>query len=412
MTKSLLISALPGEYRAALADAGELVDFRLARIVGASHAGEIFLGRVVALRPALRAALIDIGLDRPAYLSADDIVPRGALASLQEGAAITVQVKRDARADKGAAVTMRVTFRDATSRSAIEEASRNAKPPCCLDSVPPLEALLADLIAQEPDTILIDDMAAYAELRLWLGRFHPALAPRLQSYRGDEPIFSAYGVADAIEELFGRQVSLPGGAKLVIETLAAATLIDVDSGSLSDERKTGEEAFLVVDLAAASECVRQIRLRGLAGALVVDFIPLRRTAARVLVLEALRSALSVGAPDVQLLGWTKLGHMEMTRPRRRAPLHDIVFERNPQGGWVKTGMTVALEALAAAARQAAISPSSAPVLHLHPAIVAILDGEAAPARHALEARLGQALSIVPEPGRSSDSFTLGGVRPI
>lgn len=469
MTRRLLIAATPGELRAAVVEEGELVDFRLVRAVGGSHVGEIYLGRVIRLLPALRAALVEIGLDRPAFLSADDTTSRHGLAGLHEGAAVLVQVKRDARADKAAAVTLRVrlsgrllewtptrpgvaadelesTVRgkltavvthllqanegvrlltaaaDASQEmlatavaaqrgrwAAISEQRDRAEAPYCLDSVPPLQTLLRTLADDTLDEVIVDDPAISAEVRGWLIRECPSLVTRLVSHRGGTSLFETAGVAEPIAALFDFRVPFAGGGAIAIEPTSAATLIDVDSGSLEEERNVGDDAMLEVNARAATEIARQIRLRGLAGAIVVDFIMLRRREHRDRLLVHFGAALAAAAADTQLLGWTRLGNVELTRPRRRAPLHEIVFERTAQGGYVKSLLTVALDALAAVARQASAAPGRALGLRLHPAVAAVLDGEALSARHVLETRLGQSLTVTSESSRGRDTFDIESV---
>ncbi len=467
MTREILIAASPGELRAALVEDGDLIDFRLARTVGESQVGAIILGRVVRLLPALRAALIEIGLDRPAYLSADDAVPRGDLGSLTEGAEALVQVKRDARADKAAAVSMRLRLagrflewtplRPGVAVDAVEAKARKrletelagalqagegirllpgaahetpealtgeiaalrarwatisarrseATPPNCLDRASPLAVLLRELADETVARLIFDDAAVLAEARALLARERPELDVSLTHHREAPALFEAYGIADRVTALGELRVMLPGGGALSIEPTAAAILIDVDSGSLAEERSTGEEALLAVNIEAAVEIARQIRWRGLAGAIVVDFITLRRSAAKARLLAAFDGVLAAGAVDAQLLGWTRLGHMELIRPRRHAPLHEVLFERGPQGGLVKTALTVALEALAAAERAIAEAPAATPVLHLHPEVAAALQGVAAPARERLEARSGRSLRILADPARARDGFDIG-----
>ena len=467
MTRALLISASPGELRAALVDAGALIDFRLARTVGESLLGTIHLGRVVRLLPALKAALVEIGLDRPAYLSAEDATTRGDLGGLAEGAAVLVQVKRDARADKAAAVSMRLRLagrllewtptRTGIAVDAVEVRARkrledilasalasgegirllppathaskaalggeiavlrarwaaiaarraDALPPCCLEQVPPLSALLAELVDATVTRIVIDDAAVLAEARAWLKRDRPELTIPVDQHRETTTLFEAEGVAESISALSDLTVTLPGGGMIAIEPTSAATFVDVDSGALAEERRSGEEALLAVNVEAAGEIARQIRWRGLAGAIVVDFISLRRSAAREQLLSAFRTALEAGALEAQLLGWTKLGHVELIRPRRRAPLHEILFERGSQGGLVKTALTVALEALAAAERRIAAAPAAALVLRVHPEVAAALQGAAALAREGMQARAGRSLAILAEPARARDGFDIG-----
>jgi Rne/Rng family ribonuclease len=462
----LLIAASSGELRGAVVDGEALVDFRLVRTVGRSAVGDVFLGRVVRLQPALRAALVDIGHERPAYLSADDAPPRQGLAGLTEGASVLVQVKRDARADKAAAVTLRVRlpgkFLDWTpmhpgvlaeeverklrhslaarvtgllkpdegvalhaaaegisaemlgaaltamrARWATIEARRvESEPPANLAALPPLARLLEAMVEETTDGIAVDDPRVFADVRGWVARERPALVERLALHRGPPGLLEAAGVEEAVAALLELRLDLPGGGSITIEPTAAATLIDVDSGSLEGEVKRGDEALLAVNLEAALTVARQIRLRGLAGALVVDFVALHRREDRERLLDAFRAALGAHVPEAQLLGWTRLGHVELTRRRRETPLHEIVFERTPEGGYARTALTIALAALTAIERRVAAEPGHSPAVRVHPAVAAVLAGEAAPARHELETRLGRALTVAAEPGRPRDSFDI------
>jgi len=464
--RRLVIAVSPGELRGAIADGSSLVDFRLVRTVGRSAIGDVFLGRVVRLLPALRAALVDIGQERPAFLSADDAAPRHGLAELTEGASVVAQVKRDARADKAAAVTLRPRlqgrlldwtparpgvvaeevgreFRERVAAriadllrpgegvrllaraadaapeasaaavgamrarwAAIEERRARAVPPACLEALPPLAGMLEALVDDALDEVLVDDPMVLAETRTWLAREHPPIAVRVSLHRGPGGVFEAAGVAESVAGLLELRVGLPGGGRLTLEPTAAATLIDVDSGTLAGERTGGEDALLAMNLSAAAALARQIRLRGLAGALVVDFIALRQRAHRERLLDAFRAALEAEVSDAQLLGWTRLGHVELTRPRRRAPLHEIVFERTAHGCYAKTALTVALEALAMVERRVAAEPAAAPELRLHPAVAAILAAEAAPAVQALESRIGRKIPVLAEPGRARDTVDI------
>jgi len=104
---TLLLSCSPGEVWAALVQDGALAGLRVLRAATAARSGEVLLGRIVALKPELPAALVEIGFERPAFLSAED-APKGALAGLTEGEAVLVQVLKAARADKGAGVSLRL----------------------------------------------------------------------------------------------------------------------------------------------------------------------------------------------------------------------------------------------------------------------------------------------------------------
>jgi ribonuclease G len=461
VSRDLLIAVSPGELWAALVEEGQLAALRVLRPGAGGQVGEIHLGRVVGVRPELPAALVDIGLERPGFLSAEDALPRGSLAELDKGRAIIVQIAKDARADKATGLSMRPRLagrlldllphragitaakgvaaaeRDrlaaalATSAAAdggfvLQAAAAGAAPaevvaeaealrarwraivarsaarraPALLeDAEPAVAMLLAELAAAPLDAIVIDDRAAFAEARQWLARDRPALAGQLALHRETSPLFEHYGIAEDVAAALAPRIALPDGVAVTIEHSAAATLIDVDSGSTA-------AAGLAANLRAAREVARQIRLRNLAGPIVVDFIGMRDKGQRERVRVLLAELLALDG-DSDVLGWTRLGHLELVRKRRHAPLAELLFERVPGGGLRKTAATVALEALRAVARDAAASPGRAPALRVAPEVAAALDGAARAGRQALETRLGRPLAVTAEPGRLRDAFDIG-----
>ncbi|HUJ98568.1 MAG TPA: ribonuclease E/G, partial [Stellaceae bacterium] len=267
----------------------------------------------------------------------------------------------------------------------------------------PVVLALAEFVAARPEEIVIDDRAALGEARRWLALRAPALAERVTLYREAMPLFEERGVAGAVEAVLAPRVALALGGALTIEETAAATMIDVDLGSSTGRRGAAERAALTTNLAAAEEVARQIRLRNLAGPIVIDFIGMRRREQRERVRAALAAAL---AGDAEVLGWTRLGHLELVRKRRAAPLASLLYERAPGGGLVKTALTVALEALRALAREAARTPPRVAVLRLHPEVAAALDGPARAARQELEQRLGRPIEVRGEPGRAREAFDI------
>lgn len=455
----LFVAATPGELWGALWRDDEVVELRLLRTGGRGRVGDIHLGRIVGLRPELPAALVDIGLDRAAFLSGQDMPPQTRVAGLTEGQAVIAQITKEARADKAAGVTLRVrlagrlldlaplrdgmdaarglaagererlatalreceglgsglVIRSSAAGAAVADlvaeaaalrarwqsilaASRRAQPPSRLEvPEPAIGTLIAEFLDLGLDRIVVDDRAAFAEARGWLTRRHKDLVDRLTLHHGPGALFDESGVSAAIETALAPRVALAGGGALTIESSAAATMIDVDSGS--------DSALLSVNLAAASAAARQIRLRNLAGPIVIDFIATKRPGERDRVLAALTSALAADPAAPQLLGWTRLGHVEIMRKRRHPPLGEILFEHAPGGGLIKTALTVALDSLQAAAREADAAAGQALTLFVHPTVAAALtDGDAAPARRDLEARLGRPLSVVAEPARRRDTF--------
>lgn len=396
MSRTLFIAVSPGEIWAALAEEDALAALRLMRSAAASRVGAVFLGRIVALQPELPAALVDIGLDRPGFLDARDADKKRGIAGLTEGQALIVEVSKDARADK--ATGLRVLRASGERRAAIEAAARAAKPPARLETPPSaLAALLQSFVKPMPDRIVIDDRVAFAEARNFLAQ-KPDLAARLALYAEAAPLFEHAGLAGAIDEVLSPRVALPGGGALHIEATHAATIIDVDSG---------KETALAANLAAARALARQIVLRNLAGPIVVDFVGMKQRGAREQVLATLKKALAADAEKPEILGWTRLGHLELVRRRRHAPVSDLLFERIADGALRKTALTIALEALRAVAREDRARAGGALTLVAHPDIVAVLsEGEGLAARQELAARLGRPLLLEAQPLRVRETFDL------
>ena len=126
MSSELLLSSSPGELWAALVRDGALEGLRVLRAGRSGRVGEVLLGRIVALKPELPAALVDIGLDRPGFLSAEDAQPGAGLAGLQEGQAVVVQVTKEARGDKATGLTLRLRL---AGRLLALTPGRPARPP-------------------------------------------------------------------------------------------------------------------------------------------------------------------------------------------------------------------------------------------------------------------------------------------
>ena len=403
MSRALFIACSPGEIWAAFAEDEALEELRLVRTGAPSRVGEVILGRIVALRPELPAALVDIGAERPGFLDAKDCDRRHGLAGLTEGQAILVEIIKDARDDKAAGLRR---FRGTGERAqALEEAARKAKPPFRLESAaPPIVKLLQSFLKPAPDRIAIDERNAFAAARRFLTEHHPALAERLEYYGDAAPLFEQAGLATAIDAVFQPRLALSEGGAITIEATKAATMIDVDGG---------RAAARAANLAAADAIARQIRLRNLAGPIVIDFIGMKRHADRDQVLARLKAALAADREQPELLGWTKLGHVELVRRRRAAPLTDLLYERMESGGWRKTTLTIALEALRQAQRASRAEPGRAFALAAHPDIVAALrQGEGAAARQELERQLGRALTLKARENLPREGFDLAPAAPI
>ena len=393
MSRILACQVSPGEVWAALEEEGELVGLRVAREGDADVVGGAFLGRIVALRPELPAALVDIGLDRPGFLDARDVDRKRGLEGLTEGQALIVDVTKAARADK--AVGLRVLRANDTRREAFEAMARDATPPARLDQPEPAILRAAKpLLNGEVERILIDERGALMALR----RAYPDLAEQLVFHGEGTPLFETLGIAEQVDAVLQPCVPLPGGGAIFIEASRAATMIDVDGGA---------RGALAANRAAAAAIARQIALRNLAGPIVIDFVGMKSREDRDKVTAALKAAFAANNEKLELLGWTKLGHFELIRPRREPPLAELLFEQADNGTTHKTPLTLALEALRSVAREAVARPGKGFALVAHPDIAGALDqGAGRAARHWLEARLGRTLTVTADPQRARDAIDI------
>jgi len=411
----LLINAAPGEIRAAWVEDGEVRDYRIEREARPSRVGDIHLGRVVQLLPALPAARVDIGGTSPAFLSQEDAIDlappekrrQGIETYLHEGQSILVRIKRDAQDGKAIGLTARFEHTEP-----LLLAARQATAPALIaGGLSALERLLQD--AGEIGEIRIDDAAALAQARAFFARNPQAQNPQtpspaltLHPRSGD--IFEDHGVAPELDHVTAREVPIEGGGRLLFDRCAAMSVIDVDSGT-EPGRGTASKAALHLNLRAAAAIARQIRLRNLAGAIAIDFVSMRGHQDRAAVLKAFGEALASDPIPVRLLGWTRLGHVELTRRRDRPALDDILHERGPDGFQRERAMTIALACLRAAARAADTEspPGNGPVvIRAAPEIVHTLTGEAASYLDALATRLQRRLLPTPDPARSRGSFAV------
>lgn len=386
MRRELLISAGPSEWRAALVENGAPVELRVERGDGVEFAS-IHLGRVVRLLPALGAALVDIGGPRPAFLPQSEIVPRGR--RLAEGERVLVQVRREPQGGKPPRLTTAIASTDDIAARAVR-----LDPPARLAPAATFAAALAGVLPA-PDRVVVDEPAAIPEIRAAFPQAAAAAMPESEWPLSLDALF---------DEALAPTVSLAGAGAIHIEPTRAGVMIDVDSGT--PESGSPQRTALAADLAAAAAIARQVRLRNLSGAIVVDFVGLDDHRARERVRAALGRALAADPLDPQILGWTRLGHLELVRRRRTRPLADALLEPAAGGAFVKTAATLAYEALRALRREALAQPGRGWRLVVAPEIAAAFSGEAAAAVRALEQRLGRPIAIAAEAGLARERFQI------
>lgn len=204
---------------------------------------------------------------------------------------------------------------------------------------------IRDIYTAEIDSIWIDEPEAFERAREFLKVVLPRHANRVKLYEGKEPIFHKYHIEEEIARIQKRHVPLEGGGSLVIDQTEALVAIDVNSGNFRADNDAEETAYQV-NLRAAAEICRQIRLRDLGGVIVNDFIDMREERHRRGVERALRDAIKRDRARTKVLRISPFGLIEMTRQRIRPSLRRSVYEDCPcctGTGLVKTAESVAIE---------------------------------------------------------------------
>ena len=206
---------------------------------------------------------------------------------------------------------------------------------------------IRDMFTEDVGRILIDEPAAYERAREFLDLVMPKYVERLQLYEGKEPLFHRYGLEDEIGKMYQRKVPLKGGGSIVIDQTEALVAIDVNSGSFRTEKSAEENAYQM-NLIAAKEIARQLRLRDLGGVIVNDFIDMRKEKYRRGVEKALHEAMKRDRARTKILRTSPFGLVEMTRQRIRPSLRKSIFRDCPTctgTGMVKTAESMAIEVM-------------------------------------------------------------------
>jgi ribonuclease E len=208
---------------------------------------------------------------------------------------------------------------------------------------------IRDIFSNDVDTIYIDEESAHERAKEFLQMVMPRYVDRLRFYEGREPLFHKYGVDDEISRIHRRAVPLPSGGSIVIDQTEALVAIDVNSGNFRTDDSAEETAYQV-NLTAAKEIARQLRLRDLGGVIVNDFIDMRHERHRRSVERALRDAVRRDRARTKILRISPFGLIEMTRQRIRPSLKRSVYKECPgcEGtGLVKTAESMAIEVIRA-----------------------------------------------------------------
>lgn len=183
-----------------------------------------------------------------------------------------------------------------------------------LSEIDRTSSILRDVLNESFNKIVVDDKAMYKNIKNYMANIAPDQVSIVQGHRSRKPIFDAYGVNRQIKASFGKTATMPSGAYLVIESTEAMHVIDVNSGPKM-QRRDQEASALAVNLEAAKEIARQLRLRDIGGLIIIDFIDMRQQQNKQKLVTAMRQYMKKDRAQHTILQLSKFGLMQITRQR-------------------------------------------------------------------------------------------------
>ncbi|HDR4483038.1 TPA: Rne/Rng family ribonuclease [Bacillus cereus] len=374
--KTLYVNYAGSEKRVAIEEKKKIVEFLWKRNEEQEIVGHIYVGRIVRTIAGMNAAFVNIGLEKHAYLSYDDVPPSY---RIHEGQAILVQVVKEAIDTKGPKLTANIEFtgkyvvympfdemravsrkiknnkrrqqlleievegtggyifRSASEKGEIEEIQAEmqglqqlyeelkrkedqGKAPLLLHR----PATFLDRVFQENpietiEKVVVDTRSIVKELEDKVGK------EKVSFYNEKSSMFNHFGIEREIEKALQKIVWLPNGAYLIVEQMETMTVIDVNTGKFTGKQNL-QDTVLRTNEMAAEEIARQLRLRDIGGMILIDFINMKKREDKEKVRECLIAAMKDDRTYTRVLGFTELGILEMTRKRKKHSLRDVLLE--------------------------------------------------------------------------------------
>jgi ribonuclease G len=189
--------------------------------------------------------------------------------------------------------------------------------------------ILRDLLNESFNSIIVNDAGTYEELKNYIKSIAPDKVDIIKQYKAKEPIFEHFGIDKQIRNAFGKKVFIKNGAYLIVEHTEAMHVIDVNSGHRSNKDNNQEENAMEVNMDAATEIARQLRLRDMGGIIVIDFIDLHNLTNRRMLFEKLRDEMQTDNSKHTILPPNKFGVVQITRQRIRPETNVKTLEQCP-----------------------------------------------------------------------------------
>ncbi|MDX1466961.1 MAG: ribonuclease E, partial [Halomonas sp.] len=393
MKRMLINATQPEELRVALVDGQRLYDLDIESGAREQKKANIYRGKITRVEPSLEAAFVDFGADRHGFLPLKEVSrdyflkePSGRPSIkevLKEGQEVIVQVDKEERGNKGAALTTfislagrflvlmpnnpraggisrriegeeRSQLKEAMGQltvpdkmglivrtagigrspeelqwdldylvqvweSITEEAGKRAAPFLIYRESNVIIRAMRDYLRQDIGEVLIDSEAIHQEALAFIRQVMPSYQQKIKLYVDEVPLFSRFQIESQIETAYEREVKLPSGGSIVIDHTEALVSIDINSARATRGSDI-EETALQTNLEAADEIARQLRLRDIGGLVVIDFIDMSPARNQREVENRTRDALKLDRARVQIGRISRFGLMEMSRQRLRPSL--------------------------------------------------------------------------------------------
>lgn len=393
MKRMLINATQPEELRVALVDGQRLYDLDIESGAREQKKANIYKGKITRVEPSLEAAFVDFGSDRHGFLPLKEISreyfskqPEGRVnikEVLREGQEVIVQVDKEERGNKGAALTTFISLAgrylvlmpnnpraggisrriEGEERNDLREAINSLNVPADMGMIVRTAGLgrsaeelqwdldyllqlwtaikgaseerpspfliyqesnviiraIRDYLRQDIGEVLIDSETVKEEALSFISQVMPQYASKVKLYEDTVPLFNRFQIESQIETAFEREVKLPSGGSIVIDHTEALVSVDINS-SRATKGADIEETALQTNLEAAEEIARQLRLRDIGGLIVIDFIDMSPAKNQRAVEERVKESLEADRARVQVGRISRFGLLEMSRQRLRPSL--------------------------------------------------------------------------------------------
>ncbi len=504
--RELIINSEPLEKRVALLVDGRLEKFEIERHSDDRMVGGIFKGRIKNLDPGLKAAFVDIGYSKNAFLHYWDMLPAAADSSVEvvrvnkkknaaprpaeptvkdipqmypPGSEIVIQVTKGPIGTKGPRTTTNLSIpgryliltpfsdgcgisrkiEDVHERKRLKQLineltipegmgvivrtagegkksryfvrdlhillkkweeittrMQKDRSPVNLYQEPDLvERTVRDFLTEEVDRVLIDNRADYERTADLVGLISKRSRSKIALYKDTIPIFERFNIERQIEQTFHRKVTLPSGGEIIIDETEALIAIDVNTGSHKNRSGDEKNTIYAVNLEAAVEISRQIRLRNLGGLIICDFIDMKERRHRNGVYEKMVECMVEDKAKNHILPISQLGILQMTRQRQQESLASNLYTDCPYcrgRGIVKSATTMSVELqrrLGSVARRIQMRNDGKEYnlrVLVHPSILERLRSEDADLLVRMEKLYGVKLAFRADPGYHVENFKI------